>query len=200
MAARRPGFRRRRSSRMRFSQQGRQGLWFRQESFSPSALNVAVGLEGDSLILPSDWERLVQPQTQPRSKGGARLERSFCQFSMLVSYDATTTFQIIPAIEVLNYAQNTRAGALPTSQASYSSRLGDSRVLWHRMYPANIRSAIVDPTVVQVQYAGSWESRSKCRLTDNNISLVFNSFFDHGGADIIDVSTLVVYTGYISTP
>lgn len=184
---------------MSFKQQGRQGLWFRQESFSPSVLNASVGLEGDTLISPSDWERFVQSQTQPKIKGGARLERSFCQFSMLVSYDATTTFQIIPAIEVLNYAATT-ALAPPTSQANYAARLGDSRVLWHRLYPATIRAGLVDPTVVQVQFSGMWESRSKCRLADQEINLVFNSFFDHGGADIIDVSTLVVYTGYISTP
>lgn len=197
MAARR-SFRRPRR-RMRFSQQGRQGMWFRQESYSPTDLQASTGLQGDTLIQPDDWERIVNVQTQPKAKGGARLERSFCQFSMLVSYDATSTFQIIPAIEVLNYAVP-QQNALPASQAGYATQLQQQRVLWHRLYPATIRAGLVDPTVIQVQYAGSWESRSKCRLAEQKINLLFNSFFDHGAADIIDVSTLVVYTGYISTP
>jgi len=196
MATRRAARPRRR--RMRFRQNGRQGLWFRQESFSPTTLDNTVGLEGDTLIDPADWERNVQPVTQPKRVGGARLERSFCQFSMLVSYDATTTFQIIPAIEVLNYMGD--FSALPTNQAGYATQLDENRVLWHRLYPATIRAGLVDPTVIQVQFSGSWESRSKARLSGARVNLIFNSFFDHTQASIIDVSTLVVYTGYISTP
>ncbi len=191
-ALRRP---RRRTS---FKGNGRQGLWFRQESFSPTDITASVGLQGDTLITPSVWERNVQATTQPMRKGGARLERVFCQFSMLVSYDATSVFQIIPAIEVLNYVDT--SVSLPTSQSSYANRLDSQRVLWHKLYPATIRAPITDTTVVQVQYSGEWEARSKTRLTDTNVHLIFNSFFDHGGTGITDVTTLVVYTGYISTP
>ncbi len=184
--------------RTSFKANGRQGLWFRQESYSPATLDLSVGLQGDTLITPSAWERNLQATTQPKRVGGARLERVFCQFSMLVSYDATSVFQIIPAIEVLNYVDT--SVSLPTSQASYANRLDAQRVLWHRLYPATIRSQVTDTTVVQVQYSGEWEARSKTRLSDTNVHLIFNSFFDHGGTGITDVTTLVVYTGYISTP
>ncbi len=183
---------------MRFKANGRQGLWFRQESFSPTDLDTSVGLQGDTLITPAAWERNVQATTQPMRKGGARLERVMCQFSMLVSYDATSVFQIIPAIEILNYVDT--SVSLPTSQASYSNRLENQRVLWHRLYPSTVRNMVSDPTTQQVQYSGSWEAASKTRLTDTNVHLIVNSFFDHGGTGITDVTTLIVYTGYISTP
>lgn len=190
--------RRRPLSRRSFKGNGRQGFWFRQESFSPTDLDTSVGLQGDTLITPTVWERNVQATTQPKRKGGARLERVFCQFSMLVSYDATTVFQIIPAIEVLNYVDT--SVSLPTSQGSYANRLQNQRVLWHRLYPATIRASVDETVINQVEYSGMWEAASKTRLTDTNVHLIFNSFFDHGGTGITDVTTLVVYTGYISTP
>ncbi len=183
---------------IRTKRNGRQGLWFRQESYSPADLDTSVGLQGDTLITPEIWERNVQAPTQPMRKGGARLERVMCQFSMLVSYDATSVFQIVPAIEILNYVDT--SVSLPTSQGSYANRLENQRVLWHRLYPSTIRASVVETITNQVQYSGTWEANSKTRLTDTNVHLIINSFFDHTGTGITDVTTLIVYTGYISTP
>ncbi len=125
--------RRRRSSR-RSMKQGRQGLWIRYETFTPSDVVTAPKLTEDALIFPELWEREENQITQPkRGAGGPIMKRCFGSVSWEIREDETANTVLIPNVEVLVFAAATTEPAA-TAAGDFGTALENQRILHYSMH------------------------------------------------------------------
>ncbi len=184
---------------------GRQGLWIRQPSFSPTEVQATTATFSDFVLDPTMWERTEQVGTQPKKgAGGAMLERIFCQFSFIVTFDADTSGSfIIPSCEALCSMQSDQFVNTIVSNTTFDASLENERVLWHEEYArtdSNFRESAGGAFVGQVQFSGKFESKMKARLADRAIAMSWTLGFDTGGTGISDVSATAIWSAYMTTP
>ncbi len=125
----------RRKSRARVSRMtnGRQGLWVRHETFTPSDVVTAPKYTEDAVIFPSLWEREVQDLTNPkRGRGGALMKRFMgsVNWEILQADDVSTV--LTPVFEVLVFAASTEEPAA-SAAADFGANLESQRVLHYSM-------------------------------------------------------------------
>ncbi len=124
---------RRRTRRKPSFQKGRQGLWIRYATFTPSDIVTAPKYTEDAVIFPSLWEREVQTVTQPkRGPGGPLLKRMFGSVMWAVRMDVTVNTINTPYFEVLVFAASTTEPAA-TAAADFNTNLENQRVLHYSM-------------------------------------------------------------------
>ncbi len=204
MAARRSAGRRRFGQRRRKGV-GRQGLWIRQPAFSPTEVQATTATFSDLVLTPDMWERAEQVGTQPKKgAGSAMLERIFCQFSFIVTFDADSAGSfVIPSCEALCSMQSDQFANTIISNATFDASLENERVLWHENFnrtDSSFRESAGGAYVGQVQFSGKFESKMKARLADRAVALSFKMDFDTGGTGISDVATTAIWTAYMTTP
>lgn len=178
-------------------QSGRQGLWLRQASYSPTLVEQVTGTFSDIVATPDDWERDYQVGTQTmRGAGASRLERMFGQFSFQTTYDTDGATPISPVFEVLIWEQSAQFASLVTDGTQFDNILENQRVLWHKTYESLVRK-----NVTGAVFSGycSFEVKSKVRLADKSlgfaIRLGFDTAFSTRGTDV-----LANWVGYVTTP
>ncbi len=204
MAARRAAGKRRFGRRPRKGS-GRQGLWIRQPSYSPTLVEASTATYSDIVLDPSMWERAEQVGTQPKKgAGGAMLERLFCQFSFIVTFDADSAGSfVIPSAECLCSMQSDQFANVIVGTTTFNASLENERVLWHEEYArtdSSFRESAGGAFVGQVQYSGKFESKMKARLADRAVTQSWTLGFDTAGTGISNVSQTAVWTAYMTTP
>jgi len=113
---------------------GRQGLWIRYETFTPTDVVTAPKVTEDALIFPDLWERELNDITQPkRGMGSALLKRAFGSVMVEIREDETANTVLIPNIEVLIFMAATTEPAATTA-ADFVDNLENQRVLHYSMH------------------------------------------------------------------
>lgn len=113
---------------------GRQGLWIRYETFTPSDVVTAPKLTEDALIFPDLWEREINDITQPkRGRGSALLKRAFGSVMCEIREDETANTVLIPNLEVLIFMASTTEPPA-TAAADFAKNLETQRVLHYSMH------------------------------------------------------------------
>jgi len=109
--------------------QGRQGLWIRYETFTPSGVVTAPKLTEDAVIFPELWQREQLDQVNPKKgPGGPLMKRMFGSVTWEIREDEAADTVQSPNFEVLVFAASTEEPAA-TAAADFGANLERQRVL-----------------------------------------------------------------------
>ncbi len=189
---------RRRRSGFRRSM-GRQGLWVRHETFTPSDVVTAPKYTEDAVVFPALWEREPQDITQPkRGKGSALLKRAFgaVMWEIIQTDAASTVFS--PVFETLVFAASTEEPAA-TAAADFAANLERQRILHY---------SAVGPNAVMDQASASTRSRWYAMMAfDIKVAaklpaqdIVISTRCSETETAEVDIRVRAQFTAYLTTP
>ncbi len=191
---------RRRTGRMpRFRRDaGRQGLWARFETFTPTDIVTAPKFTENAVIFPSLWEREFQDPTQPkRGRGGALLKRLFGSVAWEIRVANVGTTVNIPVFEVLVFSASDTEPA-STAAADFNTSLETKRVLHYSMQGVG-NVTHLGPRAIDVYSAWiPFDVKVAARLPGQEI-IVSTRCSESENVDT-SISVRVQASGYITTP
>ncbi len=191
----------RRSRRRGFARrQGRQGLWIRHETFTPSEVVTAPLYTEDAVVFPSLWERELQDLSNPkRGAGGALLKRAFGSVSWEIRQADTANTIAAPNFEILVFAASTEEPAA-ASAGEFTANLENQRVLHYKMMGPNTSIIVANATNSATRWYGTMDFDIKvaARLAGQDIVLTTRC----SETETVDVGINVraQFSAYLTTP
>lgn len=179
--------------------QGRQGLWARYTSFTPSNVVTAPLYTEDALIFPALWERELQDVTQPkRGMGGALMKRAFGQVVWEITQDDQASTVVVPTFEILVFAASTQEPAA-TAAADFNTNAENQRVLHYSMKgPDTCLTSTVAAVQTRWYCTMSFDIKVSAKLPGQDI--VLSTRCSETDTASVDTRPRANFTAYLTTP
>lgn len=191
---------RRRAGRRMVRRQGRQGLWVRYETFTPSEFVTAPAISEDALIFPELWEReenvLIQPK---RGAGGAVLKRAFGSVMWEIREDETVNTVLVPNCEVLIFAAATTEPAA-TVAGDFAANLESQRVLHYSMHGFDNFANVVTQAGTRYRWSQTIEFDIKVGARLAGQDIVMMTRCSETETVDVDIGVRAQFSAYITTP
>lgn len=179
---------------------GRQGLWVRHETFTPSNVVTAPLYTEDAVIFPELWEREFQDITTPKSgRGGALMKRMMGSVTWEIRMSDAASSVVMPTFEVLVFAAATTEPAA-TVAGDFTINLEQQRILQYSMVGTQATYDVINsPNSRNRWYATiPIDIRVAARLTQQDIVLTTRCSETETSEVAIGVRALV--SAYVTTP
>ncbi len=191
---------RRRRARRAFTAQGRQGLWVRHETFTPSQVVTAPFYTEDAVVFPSLWEREVQDLTNPkRGRGGALMKRCFGSVSWEIRQSDAANTVLTPNFEVLIFAASTEEPAA-TAAGDFAANLESQRILHYSMMGPDVVGQLPDNVTTRYRWWATklFDVKVAAKLPGQDI--VISTRCSETETAEVAIGARVQFTAYLTTP
>lgn len=192
--------RRRRRSGGRTKTQGRQGLWVRHATFTPSTVTTAPLYTEDAVIFPDLWEREQSNITQPkRGTGGPLLKRAFGSVAWEIRQSDVGDTIKMPVFEILIFQASTTEPPA-TGANDFVTNLENQRVLHYSMAGSQHSIIVInDATDITRWYATmKFDIKVQCRLANQDI--VMSTRCSETETAEVNINVRALFSAYITTP
>lgn len=188
----------RRSSRVRKA--GRQGLWVRHETFTPSTVVTAPKYTEDAVIFPDLWEREIQDLTNPkRGAGGPLMKRAFGSVSWEIKQADDVSTINAPNFEVLIFGASTEEGPA-TAASQFVVNLENQRILHYKMVGPNTSLNVFNNPGGRTRWYGmlTFDIKVNARLAGQDI--VFSTRCSESETADVAINVRAQFSAYLTTP
>lgn len=191
---------RRRRSRGFTKRQGRQGLWVRHETFTPTDVVTAPKYTEDAVVFPQIWEREQLDLTNPKKgAGGPLLKRAFGSVSWEIRQADTAATVNSPNFEILVFAASTEEPAA-SAAADFAANLERQRVLHYSMMGPVATILVANDTGDATRWYGNmaFDIKVAARLAGQDI--VISTRCAESETANVTIGVRVQFSAYVTTP
>lgn len=179
---------------------GRQGLWVRYATFTPSNIVTAPLLTENSMVPPLIWERNVSDTTNPkRGPGGPLLKRAFGSAMWEIRETSGVNTVRMPFFEVLIFAAS-ETDPVASDAADFEFAMERQRVLHYSAKSVDVVQLLTGPSAVQQTFWCTlpFDIKVSARLSSQDIVMMTRCSETVTVDVAIDVRAQ--FSAYITTP
>ncbi len=192
--------RRRSAGRRSVRRAGRQGLWVRHETFTPSQVVTSPYYTEDAVVFPELWEREMQDLTNPkRGPGGPLQKRCFGSVSWEVRMATTASTVITPFFEVLIFAASTEEPAA-SAAADFGANLENQRVLFYKMMGVDATANITQDDDRRYRWYATMDFDVKVSARLAGQDIVISTRASETETTDVTIGTRAQFSAYLTTP
>ncbi len=179
---------------------GRQGLWVRHETFTPSDVVTAPKYTEDAVVFPLLWEREQSTLTQPkRGKGGALLKRCFGSVSWEIRQSDMGSTIISPNFEILIFAASTEEPAA-TGAGDFAANLAAQRILFYKMMGPTVTQRVTNTASSLTRWYATMDFDVKVAAKLPGQDIVLSTRCSETVTAEVAIGVRAQFTAYLTTP
>jgi len=191
---------RRKQRRSRVRDSGRQGLWVRHSTFTPSNVVTAPLYTEDAVVFPQLWEREQSVLTQPkRGAGGALLKRCFGSVAWEIRQSDAGSTIVAPNFEVLIFAASTEEPAA-SAAGDFDANLESQRILHYKMMGPTTSIRVTNTATQLTRWYATMHFDVKVAAKLPGQDIVLTTRCSETETAEVGIGVRAQFTAYLTTP